>query len=49
MEIIQEAKKEYVEIIKETDFDNLDDFQKLLLYMKLTEMGEGQNVSSIEI
>lgn len=49
MEVIQESKKEYVELVKETDFDNLDDFQELLLYMKLTAIGAGENVPSIEI
>lgn len=49
MKIIQESKKEYVELVKETDFDKLDDFQELLLYMKLTEIGAGENVPSIEI
>lgn len=49
MKVIQESKKEYVELVKETDFENLDDFQELLLYMKLTEIGAGENVPSIQI
>lgn len=49
MKVIQESKKEYVELVKDTDFEKLDDFQELLLYMKLTEIGAGENVPSIEI
>lgn len=49
MKVIQESKKEYVELVKETDFDKLDDFQELLLYMKLTDMGADEDVLSIEI
>lgn len=49
MKVIKESEKEYVEIVKETDFDNLDDFQELLLYMKLTEIGAGSDVPSVEI
>lgn len=49
MKVIQESKKEYVELVKDTDFEKIDDFQELLLYMKLTEIGAGENVPSIEI